>query len=111
MHQGRRPPLRTKNGLRLPGLAWSWGKRDADRAEVRRLSGTSEVPILALDDGGLSQTEQNCTLDTREHPQANSTIASRLETVRETRHFSPRSARIAANHRALRPSGAALVVA
>lgn len=30
---------------------WTWGSRGADRAEVKRLSGTNEVPILVLDDG------------------------------------------------------------
>jgi glutathione S-transferase len=30
---------------------WTWRSRNADRAEVRRLSGTNEVPILVLDDG------------------------------------------------------------
>jgi hypothetical protein len=38
---------------------WTWASRGADRAEIRRLSGTNEVPILVLEDGevisGLSR--------------------------------------------------------
>ncbi len=30
---------------------WTWARRDEDRAEVKELSGTNEVPILVLDDG------------------------------------------------------------
>jgi glutathione S-transferase len=30
---------------------WTWGRREEDRAEVRKLSGANEVPILVLDDG------------------------------------------------------------
>jgi glutathione S-transferase len=41
--------LRTVRGYRAS--PWTWRSRDADRAEVRRLSGTNEVPILVLDDG------------------------------------------------------------
>jgi glutathione S-transferase len=36
-------------GYRL--MPWTRGTRDEDRAEVKRLSGTNEVPILVLDDG------------------------------------------------------------
>ena len=32
-------------------MPWTWGSRDEDRAEVKKLSGTNEVPILVLDDG------------------------------------------------------------
>ena len=41
--------LRVVGGYRL--MPWTWGSRDEERAEVRRLSGTNEVPILVLDDG------------------------------------------------------------
>jgi len=41
--------IRAVRGYRM-GF-WTWGNRDEDRAEVRRLSGTNEVPILVLDDG------------------------------------------------------------
>jgi glutathione S-transferase len=32
---------------------WTWSTRTQDRAEVKRLSGQSSVPILVLDDGGV----------------------------------------------------------
>jgi len=39
----------TVGGYRLS--FWTWPSRKADRAEVKRLSGTNEVPILVVDDG------------------------------------------------------------
>jgi glutathione S-transferase len=41
--------LKTVGGYRP--MPWTWGSREEDRAEVKRLSGTNEVPILVLDDG------------------------------------------------------------
>jgi glutathione S-transferase len=41
--------IRTVGGYRL--MPWTWGKRGEERAEVKKLSGTNEVPILVLDDG------------------------------------------------------------
>src|SRR5690242_9481780 len=41
--------LRTVGGYRM--MPWTWFSRGADRAEIKRLSGTNEVPILVLDDG------------------------------------------------------------
>src|ERR1700759_2237810 len=41
--------LKTVGGYRL--MPWTWGSRGDDRAEVKELSGTNEVPILVLDDG------------------------------------------------------------
>ncbi len=41
--------LKVVGGYRL--MPWTWAKRKEDRAEVKRLSGTDEVPILVLDDG------------------------------------------------------------
>jgi len=41
--------MKTVKGYRM--LAWTWGKRNADRAEVKKLSGTNEVPVLVLDNG------------------------------------------------------------
>jgi len=32
-------------------MPWTWLKRGSDRDEVKRLSGTNEVPILVLEDG------------------------------------------------------------
>jgi glutathione S-transferase len=41
--------MKVVEGYRL--VAWTWSRRDDDRAEVRELSGTNEVPIVVLDDG------------------------------------------------------------
>ena len=41
--------LRTVGGYRM--MPWTWRSRGADREEIKRLSGTNEVPILVLDDG------------------------------------------------------------
>jgi glutathione S-transferase len=46
---GHEYELKTVGGYRL--LPWTWPRRSRDRAEVKRLSGTNEVPILVLDDG------------------------------------------------------------
>ena len=32
-------------------MPWTWPSRSRDRAEVKKLSGSNEVPILVLDDG------------------------------------------------------------
>lgn len=41
--------LKVVKGYR--GAFWTWGSRKDDRAEVKELSGTNEVPILVLDSG------------------------------------------------------------
>ena len=41
--------LKTVGGYRL--MPWTWVSRGSDRAEVERLSGQRQVPILVLDDG------------------------------------------------------------
>ncbi len=46
---GHRYEMKVVGGYRL--MPWTWGKRNEERAEVRELSGTDEVPILVLDDG------------------------------------------------------------
>ncbi|MDQ2621929.1 MAG: glutathione S-transferase domain-containing protein, partial [Actinomycetota bacterium] len=48
---GHRYEMKVVGGYRL--MPWTWGKRKEDRAEVRKLSGTDEVPILVLDDGEI----------------------------------------------------------
>jgi len=32
-------------------MPWTWSSRARDRAEVKKLSGTQEVPMLLLDNG------------------------------------------------------------
>jgi glutathione S-transferase len=60
--------IKTVGGYRM--APWTWGKRDADRAEVKRLSGTNEVPILVLDDGEVISGSGAIAGWAREHPRA-----------------------------------------
>jgi glutathione S-transferase len=46
---GHEYAIRVVGGYRA--MPWTWLSRSADRAKVKELSGTSEVPILVLDDG------------------------------------------------------------
>src|ERR1700753_2226495 len=57
---------KTVGGYRL--ALWTWGSRKKDRAEIRELSGTDEVPILVLDDGEV--ISGSCTIAkwAKEHP-------------------------------------------
>jgi glutathione S-transferase len=58
--------IETVGGYRL--MPWTWGRRGADRAEVKRLSGTNEVPILVLDDGDVVSGSGAIVRWAREHP-------------------------------------------
>jgi glutathione S-transferase len=49
---------------------WTWGNRGGDRAEVKELSGTNEVPILLLDDGEVISGSSVIARWAREHPGA-----------------------------------------
>ena len=49
---------------------WTWGNRGADRAEVKELSGTNEVPILVLDDGEVISGSGLIARWAKEHPTA-----------------------------------------
>jgi glutathione S-transferase len=51
-------------------LPWTRGNRDEERAEVRRLSGTNEVPILVLDDGEVISGSGTIARWAGEHPLA-----------------------------------------
>jgi glutathione S-transferase len=51
-------------------MPWTWGNRDEERAEVRRLSGTNEVPILVLDDGEVISGSGIIARWANEHPAA-----------------------------------------
>jgi len=62
--------LRTVGSYRL--MPWTWGSRDKDRAEVKRLSGTNEVPILVLDDGEVVSGSGAIARWAKEHPAAKS---------------------------------------
>jgi glutathione S-transferase len=60
--------LKAVGGNRL--APWTWGSRDEDRAEVKRLSGTNEVPILILDDGEVISGSSTIARWAHEHPAA-----------------------------------------
>jgi glutathione S-transferase len=58
--------LKTVKGYRL--MPWTWGSRKRDREEVRKLSGTDEVPILVLDDGEVVSGSGAIAKWAKEHP-------------------------------------------
>ena len=58
--------LKTVGGYRL--AMWTWGTRNAEREEVKRLSGTNEVPILVLDDGKAISGSGAIARWAKEHP-------------------------------------------
>jgi len=63
--------LKTVEGYRL--MLWTWGTREKDRAEVKQLSGTNEVPILLLDGGEVISGSGTIASWAREHPAAKGT--------------------------------------
>lgn len=58
--------VKTVGGYRL--MPWTWGSRDADRAEVKELSGTNEVPILVLEGGKVISGSGAIARWAKEHP-------------------------------------------
>ncbi|MBS1882592.1 MAG: glutathione S-transferase domain-containing protein [Actinobacteria bacterium] len=58
--------LKTVKGYRA--MPWTWGSRKADRAVVRELSGTDEVPILVLDGGEVVSGSGAIARWAKEHP-------------------------------------------
>ncbi len=66
--------LKAMGGYRL--AFWTWGNRDEDRAEVKELSGTNEVPILVLDDGEVISGSSTIARWAGEHPAAREAAAS-----------------------------------
>jgi glutathione S-transferase len=60
--------IKTVNGYRA-GF-WTWGTRTEDREEVKRLSGTNEVPILVLDDGEVISGSGTIARWAKEHPRS-----------------------------------------
>jgi glutathione S-transferase len=63
--------LKTVKGYRL--MPWTWGSRKEDRAEIRKLSGTDEVPILVLDDGEVVSGSGAIAKWAKQHPAARAT--------------------------------------
>lgn len=49
---------------------WTWSRREEERAEVRELSGTNEVPILILDDGEVISGSSTIARWANQHPAA-----------------------------------------
>lgn len=62
--------VRVVGGYRA--MPWTWSSRDEDRAEVKELSGTNEVPILVFDDGEVISGSGTIARWAREHPAAKS---------------------------------------
>jgi len=58
--------IKVVGGYRL--AFWTWGRRDADRAKVKELSGTNEVPILILDDGEVISGSSTIARWAKERP-------------------------------------------
>lgn len=65
---GYRYEIRTVGGYRL--MPWTWGSRGGERAEIKKLSGTNEVPILVLDDGEVVSGSGTIARWATEHPAA-----------------------------------------
>lgn len=60
--------IKVVGGYRL--MPWTWRRRSADRAEVKRLSGTPEVPILVLDGGEVISGSGEISRWAKQHPAA-----------------------------------------
>jgi glutathione S-transferase len=58
--------LKIVGGYRL--MPWTWGSRKVDREEVKKLSGTNEVPILVLDSGEVVSGSGTIARWAKEHP-------------------------------------------
>jgi len=66
--------LRVVGGYRL--MPWTWRGRDEERVEVKKLSGTNEVPILVLDDGEVVSGSSTIARWAGEHPAAQDSTKS-----------------------------------
>jgi glutathione S-transferase len=66
--------IKVVGGYRL--MPWTWGSRDEERAEVKELSGTNEVPILILDDGEVISGSGTIARWAKEHPHARAAAQS-----------------------------------
>lgn len=58
--------LKTVGGYRM--AFWTWGSRSEDRTEIKKLSGTNEVPILVLDNGEVVSGSGAIARWAKEHP-------------------------------------------
>ena len=64
--------LRAVKGYRL--VPWTRMSRNKDRAEIKALSGTNEVPVLVLDDGEVVSGSGSIAHWAREHPKAQAEV-------------------------------------
>jgi glutathione S-transferase len=62
--------IRTVGGYRL--MPWTWSRRNQERAEVKKLSGTPEVPIVVLDDGEVISGSGTIAKWAKQHPASGS---------------------------------------
>ena len=60
--------LRPVKGYRF--MPWTRPSRSKDRAEIKAMSGTNEVPVLVLDDGEVISDSRRIVRWAREHPRA-----------------------------------------
>ena len=60
--------LRVVKGYRP--MLWTRLSRNKDRAEIKALSGTNEVPVLVLDDGTVISDSRRIVKWAKEHPRA-----------------------------------------
>jgi glutathione S-transferase len=65
--------IKTVGSYRL--MPWTWGSRNDDRAKIKELSGTNEVPILVLDDGEVISGSGTIAAWAKKHPAARSAQA------------------------------------
>ena len=66
--------IKVVGGYRL--MPWTWGSRGDERAEVKELSGTNEVPILVLDDGEVISGSGAIARWAQQHPIAKAAAKS-----------------------------------
>ena len=57
--------LKPVRGYRL--MPWTWSNRAKDRAEIKAMSGTNEVPMLVLDNGEVISDSSNIIAWAKEH--------------------------------------------
>jgi glutathione S-transferase len=62
-------------------MPWTRGSRGDERAEVKELSGTNEVPILILDDGEVISGSGTIAGWAREHPLARAAARDAAQTA------------------------------
>jgi len=63
---GYKYEIKTVGGYRL--MFWTWPSRKKDRAEVEKLSGQQNVPILIPDDGEVISGSGDIARWAKEHP-------------------------------------------